>query len=222
MDSRARDVDSNMQADMPRRGTYWMLRPQLWLAVITVALAAPGLAVSLVDNQYRSTGGRLMPELMWMAGASGLAIAASLLAAIALLVWKGRARMTGRRPLFKVLYSAASIVSQAVVAAALFGALFAANFHLFEGNYQGQKGDSPDGKRTAYLYGEGLFCGYKIFVREAGETRLVEHDSFTAACDDLPAHPRLQWSPDSLSVSVTNPDGSPIPHKDINLFPIVH
>jgi hypothetical protein len=205
--------------DTPR-GKYWLVRPHLWLAVITVALTAPGFIVSWIDGGYRERGGRITPEYEWLIASAGIVLLASLLAAVAVLIWKGRARMAGRSTRFKVAYAIGAWLGQAVVAVALAGALIAANFHLFEGQYLGVKAKAPSGDRTAYLYSGGLFCGYDVYVRKGGESKVTRLSGFTADCNDLPANPRLVWSADSTSVDVVGRDGKPVPSKPVNIFPV--
>ncbi len=205
-----------------KRGRYRLIRPHLWLAVITVAATAPGLFVSVIDGRYRTGGARLTPEVMWIVDATGIGLLGFALAAIAVLIWKGRARMAGRSARFKVVYGAAAILGQVAVVFGLALALIVANFNLFDGHYLGVKARSPAGDRTAYLYSGGLFCGYQVFVRQDGASRLTPFDSFTTDCDDRPANPELHWSTDSRSIQVTGPGGAPIPHKTIHILPPAH
>ncbi len=180
------------------------LRHSLWkqaqVLLFGMILYVPALAIAFLDTSYFLT-----PELVWLQGALILGWGLNfflwfyVLLAKVFPLWaeQGRKRWT---------YFALSLLGQALLVMILGAFLITLDLKIFEPQYQRQSAKSPDGRQVAYLYSQGLFCGFKVYTRPEWHWALTEKYSVERDCEAL-GRPRISWSPDSSAVGLVDDEG---------------
>lgn len=192
------------------------VRHSLWIQTrvffIVVALFLLALPLSLLnDYYYHSEPSRLLtPELMTLQEAFLVGIGLTFPYWIYLLLKRVRPLLREKSPLFKWIYYPLSVLFQlAIILGVVAPLIFTSVGFIFGPNYLHRSKVSPDQKKVAYLYTQGLFCGYNIYIRNRWQMVATKDQDIISDCQSR-GRPELFWDDESKKVRLIRPDGSEV------------
>lgn len=198
---------------IPRPSPRTLLAPLAQAGAFVLVAVAPLLLFNswIVPTFFltaKAPAQTFVPTFDFVQDGVALLLAASLVLLIALIVRRVRPSWRGLGIQRKVAYVTALVFAQSAVVMGAEYALFESRggLNLFEPHLE-RTFSAPDG-RTAFLYREGLGCGYHVHVAEPHALTMKEalHVSRQLCNEPLPT---VRWEADG-SVLLLDPAGAPL------------